>query len=83
MEWSVQTLDVGRSQTVLNSIVHFSLKPFDSSFESSFVTHTMEPYYNVANSIFGFPTRSKFLRHWLLDATELSELVEQVSISES
>ena len=38
------------------------LKKFPEILQHSFVTHVLEPYYNVCNGAFGFPKHSGFLR---------------------
>lgn len=39
-----------------------ALKPFDSNFLHSFVSFTLDPYYNLSNAVFGFPKQSNFLK---------------------
>ena len=63
--------------TRLHSItqIFLSLSEFGPIFRESFVSFTLDPWYNIENSVFGFPKGSNFL-NFVLHSARLSALQE-------
>ena len=63
--------------TRLHSItqIFLSLSEFGPIFRESFVSFTLDPWYNIENSVFGFPKGSNFL-NFVLHGARLSALQE-------
>ena len=51
--------------------------PLGKEFLQSFVSHTLHPNYNIQNSIFGFPVRSKFLK-FVLQNVETNAMLSKL-----